>query len=149
MFASRASSAAALAAVLALLAACGDESAPQIRSVLDIAEPYRGGAQILAAGPLTPQSGHVVRGAVSLQVVDGQNALVLGDDFFFEGSPDPRLALGADGLRRETLFASLEDNDGEQIYILPGRLDPSRYNEVWLWCEEFSVPLALAKLKRE
>ena len=45
-----------------------------------------------------------------------------------------------------TRFTKLKSNRGKQIYEVPARIDVSLYNEVWVWCERFSVPLGVATL---
>ena len=39
-----------------------------------------------------------------------------GPDFSFDGAPDPKVALGADGYDASTLMGALGANTGEQIY---------------------------------
>ncbi|MGI9409804.1 MAG: DM13 domain-containing protein, partial [Hyphomicrobiaceae bacterium] len=38
---------------------------------------------------------------------------------------------------------------GEQTYEIPARLDPAKFSQVWIWCEKFSVPLAVAEIKKK
>ncbi|WP_432612907.1 DM13 domain-containing protein, partial [Litoreibacter halocynthiae] len=35
---------------------------------------------------------------------------------------------------------------GASTYKIPAGIDPDDYNEVWIWCEKFNVPLGVAKL---
>ncbi|MEM9792879.1 MAG: DM13 domain-containing protein, partial [Pseudomonadota bacterium] len=37
-------------------------------------------------------------------------------------------------------------NTGRSQYEIPSSIDVSAYNEVWIWCERFNVPLGVAKL---
>lgn len=106
---------------------------------------------ILAAGAATAEdrsgtfegkSNHVTSGTVTIS----GHTLTLGDDFSFDGAPDPKLALGKDGVDAETVFAALEADSGTQTYTIPDDIDPAGYDEVWLWCEQFDVPLGLASL---
>ena len=87
-------------------------------------------------------SGHVeiVRGGETVKVV-------LKDDFTLQDTPAPRLAWGKDGYKRGTIFATLAKFKGAQEYTVPAGTDLSQYNEFWIWCEKFDVPLASAKLK--
>ena len=48
---------------------------------------------------------------------------------------------------KATQFSVLKSNSGEQIYDIPAALDPADYNEVWVWCEQYSVPLGVATLQ--
>jgi hypothetical protein len=73
--------------------------------------------------------------------------VVLSDDFSLDGAPDPKLGFGSDGSSDDaTTFAVLEKLNGTQTYVLPASIDPSLYNEFYVWCERFSVPLGIAKL---
>lgn len=87
-------------------------------------------------------SGHfeIVRDGASTKVV-------LKDDFSLQDAPAPRLAWGKDGYKLGTIFATLAKFKGAQEYTVPAGTDLSQYNEVWIWCEKFDVPLASAKLK--
>ena len=57
------------------------------------------------------------------------------------------LALGNNGFDKKTLFTKLKSNSGAQVYRLPPGIDPAKYNEVWVWCETYDVPLGKAKLR--
>lgn len=74
------------------------------------------------------------------------NEIILMDDFTFNGAPDPKIAMGRDGYDPATLSGLLRSNTGRQSYTLPDGLDGGDYNEVWIWCERFDVPLAVARL---
>ena len=70
------------------------------------------------------------------------------DDFRFDGAPDPRIALGKDGkYAPETLTVLLKADSGASSYDLPAGINPDDYNEVWVWCEKFTVGLAIASEK--
>lgn len=70
------------------------------------------------------------------------------DDFVFDGAPDPKIALGKDGeYDPATLSGPLKADTGPSSYELPAGINPDDYNEVWVWCERFSVGLAIAEAK--
>jgi len=100
----------------------------------------------LGQGMFQGASGHATSGSAAILVKDGKHFVSLGRDFVFDGAPDPKVALGRDGYRREGLLGALEGNSGAQSYEIPAELDPHDFNEVWIWCEQFNVPLGLAKL---
>jgi len=67
------------------------------------------------------------------------------EDFRFDGPPDPKIALGKDGASDpNTLSGQLVNFSGASSFELPAGIDPAEYNEVWVWCEQFSVGLAIA-----
>lgn len=94
-------------------------------------------------GTFTGKKGHVTTGSV--QVSDDK--VVLGGDFFFDGAPDPKVAFGKDGYDAKTLMGPLQSNSGASSYTIPVGINAADYNEVWIWCEKFNVPLGLASLK--
>ncbi len=100
----------------------------------------------MASGSFTGKSNHVTSGGVSIVKSGGGFQLVLEDSFKFDGAPDPKLAFGKNGYDKSTIFSKLKANSGKQVYDVPASIDLSRYNEVWVWCEKFSVPLGVAKL---
>ncbi|WP_371156070.1 DM13 domain-containing protein [Jannaschia sp. 2305UL9-9] len=74
------------------------------------------------------------------------NQVNLLDDFRFGSAPDPKVALGRDGYDPATLMGPLKSTSGASSYTVPAGIDPSQYNEIWIWCERFNVPLGMAKL---
>lgn len=98
------------------------------------------------AGQFKGASQHVARGRAALVQQGGRAQVVLLDDFWFDGAPDPKVALGRNGFDKRTLMGSLRQNAGKQAYAVPAGVDASQYDEVWIWCEKFNVPLGVAKL---
>ena len=47
----------------------------------------------------------------------------------------------------ESTLGALASNAGEQSYALPTDFDLSRYDEAYIWCEDFSVALGVASLR--
>lgn len=74
------------------------------------------------------------------------NQVNLLDDFRFGNAPDPKVALGKDGYDSSTLMGLLKNKSGSSSYTIPAGINPDDYNEVWIWCEQFNVPLGMAKL---
>lgn len=101
----------------------------------------------LRAGMLQGLNGHDTTGTVSLLNDGDAWKVVLGNDFSFDGAPDPKIALGNNGKHDPaTLLEVLKSNTGAQDYTFPASVDGSKYNEVYLWCEAFSVGLGIADL---
>lgn len=87
-------------------------------------------------------------GTVSIVERDGAWFVRLEADFTHEGAPDPWVAFGKDGFRRDALISPLTSDAGEQLYPIPDRLDPAEFNQVYIWCEQFSSSLGRAWLDR-
>ncbi|MEM9550147.1 MAG: DM13 domain-containing protein [Pseudomonadota bacterium] len=99
------------------------------------------------SGQFTGATGHVTKGRATLSGAAGAQTVVLQDDFWFDGAPDPRVGLGRNGkFDPDTDLGELRKNTGGQTYSVPAGLDLSRHNEIYIWCRKFSVPLGVAKL---
>lgn len=94
-------------------------------------------------GTFTGKSNHITTGTA--EIADGKVNLL--GDFTFDGAPDPKIALGKNGYDKKTLMGKLKSNKGASSYVIPAGINPDAYNEVWVWCEKFNVPLGVAKLK--
>lgn len=92
-------------------------------------------------GTFTGLNNHITTGTAEI-AGDGVQLL---DDFTFDGAPDPKVALGKDGVYDpSTLMGPLQSNSGAQKYALPAGVNPDDYNEVYIWCERFNVGLGVA-----
>jgi hypothetical protein len=95
--------------------------------------------EVLLRGQFEGRSNHVASGAATV---------VLGEDFDFDGGPDPKVGFGGDGVYdKSSQLEALRSNTGRQEYVIPSSIDPAKYNEIYIWCERYSVPLGVAKLK--
>ena len=107
-----------------------------------------GGNETLTSGQFTGASGHITKGTVTIKADDEGKVAVLENNFNFDGAPDPKLGFGKDGTYdKSSKISHLRKNSGEQVYQLPVGIDLSNYNEFYVWCEKYNVPLGVAKLK--
>lgn len=98
-------------------------------------------------GGFTGASNHVTTGGVSIVETSAGTVVLLAADFSLDGAPDPRVGLGKDGAYDEaTDLGELRSINGLQAYAVPAGVDASAYNEVYIWCRKFSVPLGVASL---
>ena len=105
-------------------------------------------AEPVASGTFVGASDHVTTGSVEvIKNADGSHTIVLGDDFSLDGAPDPRVGLGKDGFYNgNTDSGALGNLTGGQSFVVPAGIDIAEFNEVYIWCEKFSVPLGVATL---
>jgi hypothetical protein len=104
--------------------------------------------ELLAQGAFKGASGHTTSGTASLVQTASGTALLLESDFKFDGAPDPKVGFGAGGAYDpKSQLAPLGRNAGEQSYDVPASLDLSAYDEVYIWCQRYSVPLGVARLE--
>lgn len=91
---------------------------------------------------------YTTAGGVTIAKKDGKTVVMFSDDFKFPGAPDPQLGFGNNGsYDKSTTFTKLTKLKGAQSFVLPASIDSSKYNEFYVWCEKYSVPLSVAKLK--
>ena len=98
-------------------------------------------------GSFSGLKGHTTTGQVAVvRTVDGWEVR-LEDDFTFDGAPDPRIGFGTAGkFAANTDFEPLRSKTGAQVYMVPAGVDPTAYDEVYIWCRKYSVPLGVARI---
>ena len=101
---------------------------------------------VTAKGGFTGDNDHVVTGNAIVSRVNGQWVVTLDEGFTLDGAPDPKVALGDGKYVKGTILGELKNLKGTQSYILPANLDIGDYNQVYIWCEKFSVSLGHADL---
>jgi hypothetical protein len=100
------------------------------------------------SGTFTGASDHITTGDVTItENADGTSTVTFGSDFSLDGAPDPRVGFGKDGtFVALSDLGELQNLNGAQSYIVPASLNIDDYNELYIWCLEFAVPLGVAKL---
>ncbi|MEZ5669925.1 MAG: DM13 domain-containing protein [Alphaproteobacteria bacterium] len=100
-----------------------------------------------ARGSFQGQSGHTTTGSASVFWTGSQWVVALSSDFSQDDAPDPVVGLGVNGAYDPAAkLGPLQAMQGAQVYPLPAGLDIGDYLEVYIWCEEFAVPLGVAPL---
>ena len=117
-------------------------------AAFSVATPATAGDKIAASGSFVGASDHITTGGVTIVKTDEGGAIVILDkSFSLDGAPDPKVGFGKDG---EYVAASdlgaLTNKDGLQAYVVPAGINVDEFNEVYIWCEKFSVPLGVATL---
>ncbi|MEP2027284.1 MAG: DM13 domain-containing protein [Paracoccaceae bacterium] len=99
-------------------------------------------------GSFTGASDHITTGGVQIvKTADGGAVVILDSDFSLDGAPDPRVGFGSDGTFVEISdLGKLEHLTGVQVYIVPPSINVDDFNEVYIWCLKFGVPLGVAAL---
>ncbi len=99
-------------------------------------------------GAFSGLAGHSAQGTAQLIQTNGKNYIRLEDDFRVTNGPDLFVYFGNNGSYvAEANLGALKGNVGGQNYEVPPTIDPTAYNEVWVWCRAFSVPFGKATLK--
>ena len=78
----------------------------------------------------------------------GQYVIELGDDFSFDGAPDPYVSLGT-GNKPLTggLGSALATNKGAQRYVIDATAELGGATQVIIWCKKYAVPLGVAAIQ--
>ncbi len=99
------------------------------------------------SGTFSGLSNHITTGGVEVVQTDAGWEIRLAADFTSDGAPDPRVGFGRDGKFVDpTDFEVLRANAGLQVYIVPATVNVDDFNEVYIWCRKFAVPLGVAAL---
>ena len=110
-----------------------------------------GGAHVALAdgtGSFIGASDHITTGGVTVtKNADGTSTITMASNFTFDGAPDPQIGFGKDGtFIPATTVGKLKSDTGAQSYIVPASINPDDFNEVYVFCVKFNVPLGIAKL---
>ncbi|MGB5870496.1 MAG: DM13 domain-containing protein [Albidovulum sp.] len=102
-----------------------------------------------ATGSFAGANDHVTTGGVSvIKTANGGAVVILDSDFSLDGAPDPSVGLGKDGKYVTAAdLGDLNQNTGLQVFVVPAGVNVDDFNEVYIWCDEFSVSLGVAALR--
>ncbi len=104
--------------------------------------------EVVLVGSFEGRSDHVTTGGVSILMTDKKTIVILESNFSLDGAPDPVVGLGVDGkFEVKSVAGKLKSKEGAQAFELPPSISSSDYNEVYIWCQKFNVPLGVAKLR--
>lgn len=105
-------------------------------------------SEVVARGVFEGVSAHNAKGTAKLLKVDDKYFVRFEDDFKITNGPDLFVYFGKDGqYDSNTKIAVLKGNVGGQNYEVPPEINPSNYNEIWVWCRAFSVGFGKAVLQ--
>lgn len=110
--------------------------------------PLAAQADVVSGGTFTGASDHITTGNVSIfKTNDGGALVILDSNFSLDGAPDPRVGFGKDGVFAPISdLGPLQDLGGTQVYKVPASVNLDDFNEVYIWCLKFGVPLGVAGL---
>jgi hypothetical protein len=74
--------------------------------------------------------------------------ITLGEDFKVQDGPALYVGFGNDGtVDQATLFAPLKATEGKQEYQVPDTIELAKYDQVFIYCKEFSTAFSVATLQ--
>lgn len=103
-----------------------------------------------AIGSFTGDNDHITSGNVSVvRTANGGAIVILDTNFSLDGAPDPSVGFGKDGeYFKATSLGDLGELTGLQAFEVPASVNINDFNEVYIWCDQFSVSLGVAKLEQ-
>ena len=129
------------------LTGCGNAQTNEIQQKPATIETAVNEVQTISAGNFSGRSDHVTTGQVSLERTANGYQLNFAADFFLDGAPDPVVAFGnGETFAVANKIGALKNRTGAQLYTLPANFKPGQFSQVYVWCEQFSVPLGVADL---
>lgn len=115
-----------------------------------------GATPLLAAekreGSLSGRQGYKVSGTVQVKKDGGKTVVVLGDDYLFDPAknpPDIKIGFGNGEkfAKGSKIHEELTIKKGSATFDVPASIDTTNYSELYIYCEQFTVILAVAPLK--
>ena len=116
-----------------------------------VATPSFAGAKKKRTGSLSGRKGYNVKGGVKVVKEGGKTTVVFEDNYVFDPNknpPDIKIGFG-----RNENYASgskihnkLKVKSGAAKFEVPGNIDTDKYSELYIYCEQFTVILAVAPL---
>lgn len=119
-----------------------------IALLFSVSVPVQAGSDVVSSGTFRGANKHITSGGITVVKTAAGTLIILDRDFSLDGAPDPKLGFGKDGKYDSAAkVAHLSKKNGLQVYKVPAGIDASKYNELYVWCEKFSVSLGVAALK--
>ncbi|MEP4194320.1 MAG: DM13 domain-containing protein [Aliishimia sp.] len=103
-------------------------------------------------GSLSGRKGYKVSGGVQVVKDGGSTKVILDDSYLFDQSknpPDIKIAFGNGEkyAKGSHIHNKLNVKKGAVSFDVPASIDTDKYSELYIYCEQFTVILAVAPLK--
>lgn len=102
-------------------------------------------------GSLSGRQGYNVKGTVAVEKKGGKTKVILESDYLFDqgkNPPDIKIGFGNNGkyAKGSKIHNKLTVKKGAASFDVPKGIDTDKYKELYIYCEQFTVILAVAKL---
>ncbi|MEP5729234.1 MAG: DM13 domain-containing protein [Sulfitobacter sp.] len=102
-------------------------------------------------GQLSGRQGYKVSGTISVKKDGDTTQVILNDDYLFDPSKNPPdIKIGFGNGEKYAKGSKIHDNltvkKGAATFTVPASIDTDKFNEIYIYCEKFTVILAAAKL---
>ena len=103
-------------------------------------------------GSLSGRRGYKVAGDVQVVKDGGSTKVILNDNYLFDQSknpPDIKIAFGNGEkyAKGSHIHSKLNVKKGSATFDVPASIDTDKFSELYIYCEQFTVILAVAPLK--
>ena len=103
-------------------------------------------------GSLSGRQGYKVSGSVQVEKSGGKTKVVFSDNYVFDPSknpPDIKIGFGNGEkyAKGSKIHNKLTVKKGAASFEVPASIDTDKYSELYIYCEQFTVILAVAPLK--
>ena len=103
-------------------------------------------------GKLSGRRGYKVSGSVQVETDNGKTKVILGSNYVFDpgkNPPDIKIGFGNGETyaKGSKIHNKLKVKKGAATFNVPTSIDTDKYSELYIYCEKFSVILAVASLK--
>jgi len=103
-------------------------------------------------GSLSGRQGYNVSGTVKVKKEGGKTKVVLADNYVFDPAknpPDIKIGFGNGEkyAKGSKIHNKLTVKKGSATFDVPAGIDTDKYSELYIYCEKFTVILAVAPLK--
>lgn len=103
-------------------------------------------------GSLSGRQGYKVSGTVKVKKEGGKTKVVLGSDYKFDPTknpPDIKIGFGNGEkyAKGSKIHNKLTVKKGAASFTVPSSIDTDKYSQLYIYCEKFTVILAVASLK--
>jgi len=102
-------------------------------------------------GSLSGRKGYSVQGTVKVKKEGGRTKVVFSDDYLFDPSknpPDIKIGFGNGETyaKGSKIHEKLSIKQGAATFDVPSNINTDQYSELYIYCEKFTVILAVAPL---
>ena len=102
-------------------------------------------------GSLSGRKGYNVAGTVNVKKAGGKTTVVFEDNYQFDPNknpPDIKISFGngESYVKGSKIHDKLTIKKGAASFEVPAGIDTDKYNELYIYCEKFTVILAVAPL---
>lgn len=109
-------------------------------------------ASDIRKGTLSGRQGYTVSGTVKIKKKDGKTVVHLADDYLFDPSknpPDIKIGFGngEQYAKGSKIHDKLSVKKGAASFEVPAGINTDDFQELYIYCEQFSVILGVAPLK--